>query len=98
MEDIAWDIGSGQTPDALDVESEAWSRVVMTSVAVFVHHLTLGGPTGKETNPDTQQKVSNLLQRRHSVIHIMSVYNGICMSIIMNLSARRHECVILFQA
>ena len=98
IEDIAWDIGSGQTPDALDVESEAWSRVVMTSVAVFVHHLTLGGPTGKETNPDTQQKVSNLLQRRHSVIHIMSVYNGICMSIIMNLSARRHECVILFQA
>ena len=97
VEDIAWDIRPGQTPDALDVESETCSRVVMTSVAVFLHHLTQGGTTGKETNPDTQQKVSNLLQRHNHVIHIMCVYNGICMSIITNLSAMRHECVIYFK-
>ena len=53
LEEMSGIIATGQTPDVLDEESAAWSRVMITAVTLYIHHVVLGGPTG----PDTQPKV-----------------------------------------
>ena len=45
LEALVVDVGAGPTSDLFDVQSDAWGRVMLTSIAVYVHHIVLGGET-----------------------------------------------------
>ena len=45
LEALVVDVGAGPTSDLFDIQSDAWGRVMLTSIAVYLHHIVLGGET-----------------------------------------------------
>ena len=61
IEALVLDVGVGPTSYMFDVQSDVWGRVMLTSIAVYVHHIMLGGETdaGDEARgPERQVSIS----------------------------------------